>query len=80
MCDAPADWVLKDAWAESIRQQGIPLAVWPDVEDYGAIEMFIGWRYPEGIFSKVCSASDGSGKAWRMHCESHMASFHRSLP
>jgi glyoxylate/hydroxypyruvate reductase A len=47
------DWVLKDAWAESIRQQGIPLAVWPDVDDYGAIEMYIGWRYPEGIFSKL---------------------------
>jgi hypothetical protein len=50
---APADWVLKDAWAENIRKQGIPLAVWPDVEDFNAIEMFIGWRYPEGIFSKV---------------------------
>lgn len=27
--------------------------MWPDVDDYDAIKMFIGWRYPNGIFSKV---------------------------
>lgn len=45
--------MLKDAWAEGIRKAGVPLCVWPDVEDYDAIEVFIGWRYPEGIFKKV---------------------------
>lgn len=46
--------MLKDAWAENIQKADIPLCVWPDVEDYDAVEFFIGWRYPEGIFSKVC--------------------------
>ncbi len=45
--------MMKERWADSIRAAGVDLAVWPDVPDYEAIELFVGWRPPAGIFKQV---------------------------
>ena len=45
--------MLKDAWFAAIRDAGLDVALWPDVPDYAAIEFFIGWRPPEGLFAKA---------------------------
>lgn len=46
--------MMKDSWADGLKSAGVDLAVWPDVPDYDAIEVFIGWRPPAGIFKQVC--------------------------